>query len=71
MCHGVLTMRPLEELAMERAASNLRLAEQLRCSRRLRTLRRARRIERRAEHHLIAAWRRAAELRGAAGPADY
>lgn len=64
-------MRPLEELATERTAGSLKLAEQLRYSRRLCTLRKARRLERRAERRLFAAWRRAAELRGAIEPADY
>jgi hypothetical protein len=60
-----------EELASERARSSVERAEQLRYSRQLRTLRRARRIEHRAERRLIAAWRRAAELRGTLEPADY
>ena len=64
-------MRPAEELAAERTRGNLRLAEQLRYSRRLRTLQRARRMELRAERRMIAAWRRAGELRGAAEPADW
>jgi hypothetical protein len=64
-------MRFIEELASERARSNMELAEQLRYSRRLRLLRRARRMERRAERRMVQAWRRAAELRGAAEPADY
>ena len=63
-------MRPVEELAAERTRGNLRLAEQLRYTRRLRTLDKARRMELRAERRMIAAWRRAAELRGAAKPAD-
>jgi len=64
-------MRPAEQLAAERARGNLQLAERLRYGRRLRTLRRARRMELRAERRLITAWRRAAELRAAADPADY
>ncbi len=51
------------ELVRERARSNLELAEQLRHARRQRTLRRARLMERKAEHRMIQAWRRAAELR--------
>lgn len=64
-------MRFTEELAAERTRSNQELAEQLRYSRRLRILRRARRMERRAERRMVQAWRRAAELRGPAEPADY
>jgi hypothetical protein len=64
-------MRPAEELATERAHSHLELAERLRYSRRLRTLRRARRMELRAERRMIAAWRRAAELRATIDPADW
>ena len=52
-----------EQLARERTRGNLEQAEQLRYSRRLRALRRARRLEHRAERRMIAAWRRAAELR--------
>ena len=52
-----------EQLARERTRSNLEQAEQLRYSRRLRALRRAQRLEHRAERRMIAAWRRAAELR--------
>ena len=59
-----------EALASERHRHSIKQAEQLRYSRRLRTLRRARRMERRAERRLIAAWRRAAELRGAIESAD-
>jgi hypothetical protein len=59
-----------EELASEQSRSRIKQAEQLRHGRRLHTLRRARRIEHRAERRLIAAWRRAAELRGAAEPAE-
>ena len=55
----------MEELASERSRSMIKQAEQLAQSRRVRTLRRARRLERRAERRMIAAWRRAAELRGA------
>jgi hypothetical protein len=54
-----------ELLAAERTHASLQMAEQLRYSRKLRTLRRARRIEHRAERRMIAAWRRAAELREA------
>ena len=60
-----------EQLARERTRTNLEHAEQLRTVRRLRTLRRASRLERKAERRLLEAWRRAAELRGAAGTADY
>jgi hypothetical protein len=60
-----------EMLAAERTRASLEMAEQLRYSRRLRTLRRARRIERRAERRMIAAWRRAAELRGPIESAEY
>lgn len=56
-------MHAMEQLVRERARSNLELAEQLRHARRQRTLRRARRMERKAEHRMIQAWRRAAELR--------
>jgi hypothetical protein len=59
-------MRPAEQLAAERARGNLKLAERLRYGRRLRTLHRARRMELRAERRMIAAWRRAADLRDAA-----
>jgi hypothetical protein len=60
-----------EELAAERTHHNMRLAEQLRYARRLQTLRRARRIERRAEHRLVEAWRRAARLRDRIELADH
>jgi hypothetical protein len=60
-----------EQLARERTRSTLEEAEQLRYSRRLRTLRRAQRLERRAERRMVAAWRRAAELREALESADY
>jgi hypothetical protein len=60
-----------ELLAAERTRASLEMAERMRHSRRLRTLRRARRIERRAEHRLVAAWRRAAELRGPSESAEY
>jgi hypothetical protein len=60
-----------EQLAAERTRSNIELAQQLKYSRRLRALRRARRMERKAERRMIAAWHRAAELRGAVEPADY
>jgi len=55
-----------EQLARERTRSNLEQAEQLRYSRRLRMLRRAERLEHRAERRMIAAWRRAAQLRESA-----
>ena len=55
-------MRP-ELLARERARSYLEEAQRLRYSRKLRALRRARRLESRAERRMVAAWRRAAELR--------
>ncbi len=61
----------IDELASERSRSRINEAEQLRHSRRLRVLRRARRMEHRAERRLIAAWRRAAELRSTIGPAEY
>jgi len=64
-------MYRVEGLASERSRSRIDEAEQLRHSRRVRTLRRARRMEHRAERRMIAAWRRAAELRGAAEPAEY
>jgi hypothetical protein len=60
-----------EEFAAERIRSNQELAQQLKYSRRLRTLRRAQRMERKAERRMVAAWRRAAELRGAIESADY
>ncbi|MGH3198287.1 MAG: hypothetical protein ACRDOH_23680 [Streptosporangiaceae bacterium] len=60
-----------EELARERARSNLQEAERLRYVRRLRALRRARRLERRAEARMVEAWRRTAELRSAIESADY
>jgi hypothetical protein len=60
-----------EELAAERTRSNIELAQQLKYSRHLRRLRRARRLERRAERRMVAAWRRAAELRGATESVDY
>ena len=43
----------------------------MRPARHLTTLRRARRMETRAEHRMIEAWRRAAELRATIEPADY
>ncbi len=64
-------MHLVEELATEESRSKIELAEQLRPSRRLLTLRRARRIESKAEHRLVEAWRRAAELRGTLESADY
>jgi hypothetical protein len=60
-----------QELAAERTRSNIELAQQLKYSRHLRLLRRARRMERRAERRMIAAWRRAAELRSALESVDY
>jgi len=65
----VVDMRP-ELLVRERVRSYLEEAEQLRYSRRLRALRRASRLESRAERRMVAAWRRAAELRGTLGIAD-
>jgi hypothetical protein len=53
----------VEELATEESRSKIERAEQLRPSRRLLALRRARRMEQKAEHRMIEAWRRAAELR--------
>ena len=61
----------VDELASERSRSRIDEAEQLRHSRRVRRLRRARRMEHRAERRMIAACRRAAELRGDAEPAEY
>ena len=61
----------VEELATEESRSRMELAEQMRPSRRLLTLRRARRMERKAEHRMVEAWRRAAELRGTLESADY
>lgn len=61
----------LTELATEESRSKIELAEQLRPSRHLLTLRRARRMEHKAERRLIAAWRRAAELRSSVESADY
>jgi len=61
----------VDELASERSRSRIDEAEQLRHSRRASRLRRARRMELRAERRMIAAWRRAAELRDAAEPAEY
>ena len=57
-----------EELAHERTRSTMELAERMRPARRLATLRRARRMESRAEHRMIEAWRRAAELRATLEP---
>ena len=56
-------MYQAEKLATVESRSKIELAEQLRPSRRLHTLRRARRMEHKAEHRMIEAWRRAAELR--------
>ena len=53
----------VEELATEESRSKIERAEQLRLSRRLLALRRASRMEHKAEHRMIEAWRRAAELR--------
>jgi hypothetical protein len=61
----------MEELASEQSRRRIEQAEQLRHSRRVRILRRARRMEHRAERRMIAAWRRAAELRSAVEPAEY
>ena len=52
-----------EQLARERTRSNLEEAGRQRDLRRVRALRRARRLEQRAERRMLAAWRRAAELR--------
>ena len=60
-----------EMLARERMRTNLREAEQVRYARRIRALRRASRLESRAERRMVDAWRRASELRGALGTADY
>ena len=61
----------MEQLAEERARSDLELARGLRHARRQRMLRRARRMERKAEIRLIEAWRRADDLRARSGyPAD-
>ena len=62
-------MRP-ELLARERTRSYLEEAQRLRYSRRLRALRRARRLESRAERRMVAAWRRAADLRSTLEIAD-
>jgi hypothetical protein len=67
----VIIMRLTAELAAQRTRSNLELAQQLRYSRRLRTLRRARRMEHKAERRMLAAWERAAKLRGTVEPAEY
>ena len=60
-----------EMVVRERTRSRLQEAEQLRYSRRLRALRRACRLENRAERRMVAAWRRAAELRSTLETADY
>jgi hypothetical protein len=59
-----------ELLARERTRSYLEEAQRLRYSRKLRALRRASRLESRAERRMVAAWRRAAELRSALEIAD-
>jgi hypothetical protein len=64
-------MHLVEELATEESRTRIERAEQLRPSRRLLTLRRARRMERKAEHRMIEAWRRAAELRGTLESTEY
>jgi hypothetical protein len=56
----------LEQLADERIRGHRELVSRLRQSRRQRVLRRATRMERKAEHRLIEAWRRAAALRAQA-----
>ncbi len=56
-------MYQAEKLATEESRSKIERAEQLRPSRRLLALRRARRMEHKAEHRMIEARRRAAELR--------
>ena len=60
-----------EQLARERTRSKLAEAERLRYSRKLRMLRRARRLEHRAERRMVAAWRRAAEVRSTLESFDY
>jgi hypothetical protein len=60
-----------QQLASQHTRSQIEQAEQLRHSRRLRTLRRARRMEHRAEHRMVQAWRRAAELRTGLESLDY
>jgi hypothetical protein len=57
----------LDRLADERARDHAELARWLRHSRRQRLLRRAQRMETKAEHRMIEAWRRAADLRDRAG----
>jgi hypothetical protein len=69
--NGVISMYRVAELASERSHRRLDEAEQARHSRRLGTLRRARRMELRAERRMVAAWRRAAELRDAVEPTEY
>jgi hypothetical protein len=64
-------MHLVQELAAEESRSRIELAEQLRPARRLLLLRRARRMEHKAEHRMVEAWRRAAELRGTLESADY
>jgi hypothetical protein len=64
-------MHLVQELAAEESRSKIQRAERLRPSRRLLTLRRARRMECKAEHRMVEAWRRAAELRDALESADY
>ena len=69
--NGVVFQMRTELLARERMRANLQQAEQLRYSRRVRSLRRASRLEHRAERRMVAAWRRAAELRSAQETAGY
>ncbi|MGH3154506.1 MAG: hypothetical protein ACRDOB_27795 [Streptosporangiaceae bacterium] len=64
-------MRFFTELAQERSRDSVELAERMRPARRLATLRRARRRQARAEHRMVEAWRRTAELRTAMDLADY
>ena len=64
-------MHLVVELATEDIRRKIEQAEQRRYSRRLQTLRRARRMEHKAEHRMVQAWRRAAELRGTLESADY
>ena len=59
-----------EMLARERTRSYLEEAQRMRYSRKLRALRRARRLESRAERRMVAAWRRAADLRSTLEIAD-
>ncbi len=67
-------MYQIEELATEHSRAALEQAVQRRPTRRFLTLRRADRMERKADRRMaamLAAWRRAAELRAMVEPADY